>query len=170
MNLWQFFTNKEEQNNPNFNTIYQEVQKSFPDYDDDQLARIVAISSMMSRVAYADLDICKKEQVKMSESVHKWFEFSKDESQKLIELVVKYTKVLSGIENHLYARELNQSLSKPEKIKLLNTLFAIAASDDSVTTIEENEIYNITTELLLTKKEYVQAKMTVLDFLAALKK
>ena len=109
----------------------------------------------MARVANVDFNISYDEEMKVKELTNNFFNLGEKTTNAIVSLVIQQTKILTGIENHLYARELNKLMNLEEKIKLIELLFAIAASDQEVSTIEETEIYIITTELNIERKYYI---------------
>jgi uncharacterized tellurite resistance protein B-like protein len=66
-------------------------------------------------------------------------------------LVVQIAKsqniLFGGTENYLVTREFKKIARREEQIALLHCLFAISASDESISTVEDNEIRKISREL-----------------------
>ena len=54
-----------------------------------------------------------------------------------------------GTEDYLVTREFEKVASSEEKLELLDCLFAIGAADDSILTVEDNEIRRVASELKL---------------------
>jgi uncharacterized tellurite resistance protein B-like protein len=89
-------------------------------------------------------------------------------------LVVQMAKtqhaLFGGTENYLVTREFNRIASQDQKLALLQCLFSVSASDDSVSVVEDNEIRRIASELRLTHGDFIRSRSAWRDHLAVLKK
>jgi uncharacterized tellurite resistance protein B-like protein len=88
-------------------------------------------------------------------------------------LVVQIAKtqnvVFGGTENFLITQEFNRIASREQKLKLLECLFAVSASDQSVSSAEDHEIRKIARELQLTHDDYIAVRLAFREHLAVLK-
>lgn len=168
MAFWDLF--QSHQKNEDYrHSLYQKSKELFPIADEDQLIRLTCIAGLMARVAYSDLKIDESEVALIKNSIEAISEFNKNDSDALAELALKEIKVLAGQENHRYCYELNQHIDNNEKYQVLKLLFAIAAADGEVASVESEEIRHITKALLLEHKHYISAQATVRDKLKSLK-
>ena len=67
-------------------------------------------------------------------------------------------------------REFNRLATREDKLALLRCLFAVSASDDSVSVEEDNEIRRISSELRLTHQEFIAIRSEFRDKLSVLRK
>ena len=74
------------------------------------------------------------------------------------------------MEDHKYTDPLNDMLTNEQRYKVLEGLFALAASDGNAEQLESEEIRIISKGLLLEHKHFISARATVLNSLGALKK
>ena len=128
------------------------------------------LAGLFSRVAYADMNIDQKEVDHMNEALTKWTELSTDQVKTVVKLSVDMIKELISVEDHKYTDPLNNILSNDQRYKVLEGLFALAASDGNAEQLESEEIRIIAKGLLLEHKHFVSARATVLKSLGALKK
>ena len=88
-------------------------------------------------------------------------------------LVVQMAKTQStlfgGTENFLVTREFNKIATHEQKLALLECLFAVA-SDEMISTVEDNEISRICSELQISHDEFVSVRMAYRDQRAVFKK
>ena len=76
--------------------------------------------------------------------------------------------VFGGTDNFLVTREFNGVASREDKFRLLDCLFAVSAADHKITSVEDNEIRQISKELLLEHRDYISVRMRYRDKLAVL--
>ena len=67
-------------------------------------------------------------------------------------------RLFGGTENYLVTREFNKIASREQKLSLLKCVFAVSASDDSVSVVEDNEIRQISRELLLDHSDFIRTR------------
>ena len=77
--------------------------------------------------------------------------------------------VFGGTDNFLVTREFNNVATREQKLALLDCLFAIAAADDEIASVEDNEINQISKELLLEHRDYIAIRLKHRDKLAVLR-
>jgi len=78
--------------------------------------------------------------------------------------------LFGGTENYLVTREFNRLATREEKLALLRCLFAVSASDDSISVMEDNEIRRIADELRLTHEDFIAARSEFRKYLSVLRK
>ena len=94
-----------------------------------------------------------------------------EEQAILVVQMAKTQNLLFGAtENYLVTREFNRMATHEQKLGLLHCLFAVAAADYSIATIEDNEIAQIADELRIEHKEFIAVRSRFRDQLAVLKK
>lgn len=169
MAFWDLFTSNQKNDEDYKHGLYQKSKELFPDADENKLVRLTCIAGLMARVAYSDLNIDDNEIALIKKSIEEISEFDQKNSHALAELALKEIKVLAGQENHRYCYELNEHIDNDEKYQVLKLLFAIAAADGEVESVESEEIRHITKALLLEHKHYISAQATVRDKLKTLK-
>jgi uncharacterized tellurite resistance protein B-like protein len=75
-----------------------------------------------------------------------------------------------GTDDYLIAREFERTASRDEKLKLLDCLFAIAAVDASIKTVEDNEVRRVASELKLEHADYIEVRRRHLGSLNVLRR
>lgn len=130
---------------------------------------IAAFAYILSRAARADLKISPDE-VRMMERIVMKIGGLPEEQAVLVVQMAKTQNILFGAtENYLVTREFNSIATFEEKLQLLECLFAISAADDSISTVEDNEISQVAKELLIEHKDFIAIRSTFRDHLAVLK-
>jgi uncharacterized tellurite resistance protein B-like protein len=75
-----------------------------------------------------------------------------------------------GTDDYLIAREFERVASRDEKLALLDCLFAIAAADSPILTVEDNEVRRVASELKLEHADYIEVRRRHLGSLKVLKR
>lgn len=160
---------KNEKQQKTLHQLHTKLIKTFPHHHEDEIAKIACIAGLLARVAFVDLHMAESEISKMATILNKWGSLNHEEATLLAQMAHDEVKELGGLENHLYCHPLGNMLSKPERQDLLCALFAIAASDESVSGEETEEIRLIAKGLLLEPGDFIAAKVSVKEFLSVLK-
>ena len=75
-----------------------------------------------------------------------------------------------GTDDYLIAREFERVASREEKLALLDCLFAIAAADSPILTVEDNEVRRVASELKLEHGDYIEVRKRHLEHLQVLRR
>ena len=120
-----------------------------------QARHLAAFAFILSRAANADLEISEEETRQMEGIVMEWGHLPEEQAVLVVQIAKSQSRLFGGTENFLVTREFKSVASKERKVELLHCLFAVTAADDSISTVEENEIWRIATEIGITHAEYV---------------
>jgi len=132
-------------------------------------ARYVAkFAYIMSRVANADLSISHDETREMERIVQEAGGLPEQQAVVVVHAAKTRNLVFGGTDNFIVTREFNNVASREQKLALLDCLFAVSAADHSVTSVEDNEIRQISKELLLEHRDYISVRLKYRDRLAVL--
>jgi len=124
---------------------------------------------ILSRVAHADLDISEEETKRMEEVVTQLGHLSPPEATLVVEIAKVQNTLLGGIENFLLTKEFYQVSTMEQRLELLVCLFAVAAADENISSIESDEIRKITKELKISHEDFIAARSQFREHLGVLK-
>src|SRR5881397_427904 len=136
----------------------------------DRARHIAIFAYILSRVARADLVISEAETRAMEAIVEQAGGLAPEQAILVIQMAKTQAILFGGTENFLVTREFNRLASREEKLALLRCLFAVSASDDSISVMEDNEVRRIADELRLTHEDFIAARSEFRDRLAVLRK
>jgi uncharacterized tellurite resistance protein B-like protein len=136
----------------------------------DRARYIASFAYVLSRVAYADLQISVEETRSMERVVMGLGGLPEEQAILVVQMAKTQALLFSGTENFLVTRELGELASREDKLRVLECLFAVSASDDSISTAEGAEIRKIADELKISRKDYINARVEYREHLAVLKK
>ena len=96
-------------------------------------------------------------------------ELPRPQAALVVEIASHQNELFGGTENFLVAREFNKIATRQQKLRLLECLFAVAAADGTVSTVEDDEIRRISNELCLTHADFIGVRSGFREHLAVLK-
>ncbi len=131
---------------------------------------IAAFAYLLSRAARADMVVSSEENQLMERIIMDRGGMPEEQAILIIQMAKTQNLLFGGTENYLVSREFNTIASHNDKMVLLGCLFAIAAADDSIATIEDNEISQIADELRIEHRDFIAVRSQYRDYLAVLRK
>jgi uncharacterized tellurite resistance protein B-like protein len=124
---------------------------------------LAAFAYVLSRVAIADRDISDAETDRILRIIRETGGISEEQASLVVEIAKRYVRLFGGTENFLVTREFRTITTDSQRRTLLDCLFAVSAADDEVTISEEQQIWQIASELGFSHSEYVEARMAYSD-------
>jgi len=131
---------------------------------DPAKARYLAcFAFILSRVAHADLEISESETAEMERCVVSWGGLSEEQAILVVQIAKTQSRLFGGTDNFSVTKLFKEMADPGQRVELLHSLFAVSSADDSVSVVEENEIWKIATELGITHSEYVAIRSDYRD-------
>jgi len=130
---------------------------------------VAAFAFILCRVARADLRISPSETQAMERIVVEHGGLPEEQAILVVQMAKTQSTLFGGTENFLVTREFNKIATREQKLALLDCLFALA-SDEMISTTEDNEISRICKELQLSHDDFVSVRMAYREHRAVLKK
>ena len=118
---------------------------------------LAAFAYVLSRVAHADSRITADETEAMREIVRKLGHLPEAQAVLVVEIAKHQARLFGGTENYLVTREFREIATGEQRLELLDCVFAVAASDGAICSIEESQAGQIARELGFTQPEYASA-------------
>jgi uncharacterized tellurite resistance protein B-like protein len=119
-----------------------------------------AFAYILNRVAHADSNVSTAETEAMQNIVQKLGHLSRAQSALVVEIAKQQAQLFGGTENFLVTREFREFATTQQRLELLDCIFAIAAADGAISSIEESQAGQIAKELGFTQPEYAAALVT----------
>lgn len=167
--FWDLFSNKKEDTGKQHSSLHYELQQRYPNASEEELIKLTCLAGLFARVAYVDFHLDENEKIHMQKALKEWTRFSDEEIKSIVEISINHIKELAGLENHLYVYRLKEVLDRDTRFSVVESLFAIAASDGVVENVESEEIRIIVKGFDLSDKHFLVARAKVSDKLKALK-
>jgi uncharacterized tellurite resistance protein B-like protein len=130
---------------------------------------IAAFAYLLGRVARADLQISPEETRAMERIVMEKGGVPEEQAIIVVQIAKTQNILFGSTENYLVSREFNNVASQEQKLALIDCMFAVAAADDSISTVEDNEVSQVADELRIERKDFIAIRSTYRNYLAVLK-
>ena len=121
---------------------------------------IAAFAYLLGRVARADLQVSPEETHAMEALVREQGQLSQEQAMVVVQLAKTSNLLFGGTANFLVAREFSELATYDQKLALMRCLFAVSATDESISLAEEGEIHRIATELRIDQPDLVSLRVT----------
>lgn len=129
---------------------------------------LAGFAYLLSRVARADHHVSDEETAEMERIVAD-HGVDAGEARLVVEMARSQNELFGATEDFVVARELQQLSSREQKLQLVDCLFAVSAADQTISTVEDNEIRRICSELRLTHADFISVRSGYRQYLGVLK-
>jgi uncharacterized tellurite resistance protein B-like protein len=131
------------------------------DHMEPERARfLAAFAYLLGRVAHADQHVSPDETRAMEGLVRQEGHLSGDQAMVVTQLAKTSNLLFGGTANFLVAREFSAIASYEQKLDLMRCLFAVSATDESISLAEEGEIHKIAKELGINHPDLVALRVS----------
>jgi uncharacterized tellurite resistance protein B-like protein len=127
---------------------------------------LAAFAYVLARVANADLNISKTETEAMQEILESKASLAPEEAALVVEIAKSQSRLLGGTENYTVTREYRNLSTRQQRAGLLDSLYAVAAADGTVSGDESAEIVKIAEELGFLPEERNAIRARYREFLS----
>ena len=148
----------------------RKIASALDQLEPDRAKFIAAFAYLLGRVARADLIITPDETAVMERIVMQQAGLPEEQAVLVVQMAKTQNVLFGGTENFLVTREFNRIATPEQKIALLHCLFAVSAADESISTIEDNEVSQIADELRIEHRDFIAVRSRFRDYLAVLRK
>jgi len=148
----------------------REIADSLDRLPPERARHLAAFAYTLGRVANADLEVTVEETRAMESILRRLAGLSEDESILIVRIAKSQHELFGATESYTVTREFARAASYEEKTQLLDCLFAVSASDQEVSGVEEAEIRLIVAELDLSHADFIAARSKFRDYIAVLKR
>ena len=131
---------------------------------------IASFAYVLGRIAHADLNISDEEVSEMERIVQGLGNLAEEQAVLVVQIAKTQNKLFGSTENFVVTREFRKIATREQKTALMNCLFAVSASDESISSIEDNEIRRISREIGLDHRDFIVARSSYKEHLEVLKK
>lgn len=128
-----------------------------------------AFAFLLGRVAHADSHVSPEETRAMEALVEREGGIARDQAMVVVQLAKANQQLFTGMSPYLIAREFDGMAGSEQKLALMRCLFAVAATDASISLAEEGEIHRIAQELHIDRADLVALRIAHRDHLPGVK-
>jgi uncharacterized tellurite resistance protein B-like protein len=120
---------------------------------------LAAFAYLLGRVAHADQHVSADETRMMEALVIREGGLDANQAMVVVHLAQSNHRLFGGTANLMVAREFSALATYEQKLSLLGCLFALAATDSSISIDEEGEIHRIANELRVDRPDLVRLRV-----------
>lgn len=121
---------------------------------------LAAFAYLLGRVAHADQHVSPEETTAMESLVRKEGQLSDEQAMVVTQLAKTSNLLFGGTANFLVAREFSALATYEQKLALMRCLFAVSATDESISLAEEGEIHRIANELRIDQPDLTALRVS----------
>ncbi len=125
----------------------------------DHARYLGAFAYLLGRVAHADEHVSPEETRVMEQLVQEQGGIPADQAVVVVHLAQANNRLFSGTANFLVAREFADMATYDQKLALMRCLFAVAATDETISLAEEGEIHRIAKELRVEQADLIALRV-----------
>lgn len=138
----------------------RETLEALDHLEPDRARFLAAFAYLLGRVAHADQHVSPEETRTMEGLVQEHGGLEPDQAMVVVQLAKTSNLLFAGTANFIVAREFSGMASYEQKLALLRCLFAVSASEGSISLAEESEIHRIANELGIERPDLVALRVS----------
>jgi uncharacterized tellurite resistance protein B-like protein len=146
-----------------------EIESALTGLDPREARYLACFAYILHRIARADHDISRDESVLIGQLVATRGGLSADQAELVVRIARSQNLRHGGTEDFIVTREFEKVATREQKLALLDCLFAVSAIDQSIRTVEDNEIRRVAAEVKLDHSDYIAARAAHVSHLASRK-
>jgi uncharacterized tellurite resistance protein B-like protein len=125
----------------------RDIVNALDEMEPERARHLARFAYLLGRVAHADQHVSSTETAAMERLVLDEGGLTSDQAMLVVGLAKTSNLLFGGTADFEVAREFAGSASYDEKLALARCLFAVAASEDAISMVEETEIHRILNQL-----------------------
>lgn len=130
---------------------------------------VAAFAYILARIAGVDLHTDDVELAEIARHLEDFGQIAPSQAQILADTAVRIADDHSASDDHLVARAFRDMAETPERIRLLRCLYAVAAADETISTQEDNEIFEVAAEIGVAREQVVALRSEFKQYLGSMK-
>jgi uncharacterized tellurite resistance protein B-like protein len=148
----------------------EEIERMLAPFGSDRARYLACFAYILTRPARADHQVSDAEAQLMATLIAARSGVTPEQAATIVSIAREAARQSGGTEDFLVTREFDRIATRDEKLELLDCLFAVGAADDSILTIEDNEVRRVASELKLEHSDYIEVRRKHVACLKVLQK
>ena len=146
-----------------------EIERALTELDPTEARYLACFAYILHRIARADHDISDDESALIGQLVAERGGLTAERAALVIRIARSENLRHGGTEDFIVTREFEKRATREQKLALLECLFAVSAIDQSIRTVEDNEIRRVASEIKLDHADYIAVRAAHVAHLASRK-
>jgi uncharacterized tellurite resistance protein B-like protein len=148
----------------------EEIERILAPFGKDRARYLACFAYILTRPARADHEVSDDEARLMERLVTERTGVSATQAATIVHIAREAARQSGGTEDFLVTREFERIATREEKLELIDCLFAVGAVDDSILTVEDNEVRRVASELNLEHSDYIEVRRRHIAHLKVLRR
>jgi uncharacterized tellurite resistance protein B-like protein len=144
-----------------------EIEKALTGLDPSEARYLACFAYILHRIARADHEITDAESLLIERLVAERGGLPPERANLVVRIARAEGLRHGGTEDFIVTREFARLASRDQKLALLDCLFAVSATDQSIRTVEDNEIRRVASEIKLDHTDYIHVRSAHAEHLAS---
>ena len=166
MSLLKWFGLAESEDAPRVDSLV-EIERVLTGLSASEARYVACFAYILHRIARADHDITEDESMLIERVVAARGGLSAEQASVVARIARAEGLRHGGTEDFIVTREFERLASREQKLALLDCLFAVSATDESIRTVEDNEIRRVAIEIKLDHTDYIAVRAAHAQHLAS---
>jgi uncharacterized tellurite resistance protein B-like protein len=137
----------------------RETLEALDHLEPDRARYLAGFAYLLGRVAHADQHVSPEETRAMETLVQEHGQLAHDQAMVVVQLAKTASLLFGGTANFLVAREFSTLATYEQKLALMRCLFAVSATDETISVVEESEIHAVAKELRISQPDLVALRV-----------
>jgi len=146
-----------------------EIERALTELDPREARFVACFAYILHRVARADHEISADESALIERLVAERGGLAPERAALVARIARTENMRHGGTEDFIVTREFAAVATREQKLALLDCLFAVSATDESIRTVEDNEIRRVASEVKLDHADYITVRAAHVAHLASRK-
>jgi len=147
-----------------------EIERALTELEPADARYLACFAYILQRIARADHVITDGEAALIQRLVAEHGGLPPDRAALVARIAQTENLRHGGTEDFIVTRQFAAIATREQKLALLDCLFAVSAADESIRTIEDNEIRRVASEIRLDHADYIQVRAAHVHHLEARKR
>ncbi len=122
---------------------------------DDEARFAAAFAYLLARIAGSDLRTDDDERQEMARHLATFAGFDPERASLLSETAAQAAQTYSASDDHLVARAFREMSDRADRLRLVRCLYAVAAADQTISTREDNTIFEVAASIRVEREDVV---------------
>jgi len=140
-------------------SFFEEKIKNYEEQDSDHALKL-GTAALMIEMMLNDGETHEKEESVLKQRLQETFELSESETHDLFEL--GHNEIKEAVDFHQFTTLIARDFSQPEKIKIIENLWAVAYADNHIDPYEELLVRRISDLIFVSHADFINAKHRVI--------
>lgn len=146
-----------------------EIEQALENWPPAKARMTAAFAYLLARIAGTDLRTDDQELSSIAERLTDFGGFEPADAELLAKTAVRSAELHGASDDHLVARAFRDIADHAERLQLLRCLYAVAAADETISNLEDNEIFEVAAAIGIGRTDVIALRSEWKQYLGSMK-